>query len=67
MGCIGAPIFEQEESVTGVISISRALYQVLGAGIEGLAEEPLKTSAEISQYMGHLIALWRHNDLIVFR
>jgi len=34
LGCIGAPIFEQEGSVTGVISISGAPHQVLGVRIE---------------------------------
>jgi len=56
LGCIGAPIFEQEGFVTGAISISGAPHRVMGVRIEGLAEELLKTAAEISQYIGHLPA-----------
>lgn len=52
MGCIGAPIFEQEGSVTGAISISGAQHRVLGVRVEGLAEELLKTSAKTSVSSG---------------
>ena len=54
LGCIGAPIFEQEGFATGAISISGPPHRIMGVRIEGLAEELLKTAAEISQYMGHL-------------
>jgi DNA-binding IclR family transcriptional regulator len=56
LGCIGAPIFEQEGSVTGAITISGAPHRVSGVRTEGLVEELLKTAAEISQYMGPLPA-----------
>jgi len=42
--------------VTGAISISGTPHRVIEVRIEGLAEELLKTAAEISQYMGHLPA-----------
>jgi DNA-binding IclR family transcriptional regulator len=47
LGCIGAPIFLQDGSVKGVISISGAPHRVLGVKIEGLAEELLKAVAKI--------------------
>ncbi|MFC1534733.1 IclR family transcriptional regulator [Thermodesulfobacteriota bacterium] len=56
LGCVGAPIFNREGSVAGSISISGATHRVIGERMEYLAEELLKTAAEISQYMGHFTA-----------
>lgn len=53
LGCIGAPIFEGGKSVVGSISLSGAVSRVLGERVEVLTEELLKTSSEISQYLGY--------------
>jgi IclR family transcriptional regulator, KDG regulon repressor len=53
MVCIGAPIFQRDGCVAGAISVSGGTAKVLGDKTESLAEELMKTAAEISRYMGH--------------
>lgn len=56
LGCLGAPIFDREGTVAGSISLSGNPKRVTGDQIKNLAEELLKTAAEISQYMGYVTA-----------
>jgi IclR family KDG regulon transcriptional repressor len=53
IGCIGAPVFQREGTVGGAMSLSGPPNRVLGTRMEGLAEELLRTTAEVSQYMGY--------------
>lgn len=58
LGCIAAPIFEQQGTVTGGLSLSGPLKQVFedGAGDRQavrLPEDVVGTAAEISQYLGY--------------
>jgi len=56
LACLGAPIFDREGKVAGSISISGNPKRVMGEQKRELAEELLKTAAEISQYMGYVTA-----------
>lgn len=54
VGCIGAPVFRFDGQVAGSISLSGAVHRVLGDKRQTLAEEVMKTAAEISGYLGYL-------------
>ncbi|MDA8140500.1 MAG: IclR family transcriptional regulator [Desulfobacteraceae bacterium] len=54
VGCIGAPVFHYDGQVAGSISLSGAMPRVLGDKLAGLAEEVIRTAAEISRYLGYL-------------
>lgn len=56
VACIGAPIYEKGEAAAGSISLSGAPNSILGERLTPLAEDLIKTAAEISQYMGHFPA-----------
>ncbi len=53
----GAPIFDRRQAVAGAISLSGPPSVLLGKNRESLAEELLRTAAEISQEMGYYIDL----------
>jgi len=62
LGCIGAPIFDQQGTVTGGLSLSGPVKQVFGDAADErqavrLSEEVLGTAAEISQYLGYFPAI----------
>jgi DNA-binding IclR family transcriptional regulator len=62
LGCIGAPIFDQQGAVTGGLSLSGPVKQVFGDAEDDhqavrLSEEVLGTAAEISQYLGYFPAI----------
>ncbi|WP_054032762.1 IclR family transcriptional regulator [Desulfatitalea tepidiphila] len=52
--CIGAPVFQRDGQVAGSISLSGAAQRMDEGKIEELAEELVKTTAEVSRYMGYL-------------
>ena len=52
--CIGAPVFHRDGKVAGSISLSGSAQRMDAAKIEELSEELLKTTAEVSRYMGYL-------------
>lgn len=54
VGCIGAPVFQYDGQVAGSISLSGAVHRVLGERTDTIAEEVIKTAAEISRYLGYL-------------
>jgi IclR family transcriptional regulator, KDG regulon repressor len=56
IACLGAPVFQREGNVAGAISVSGSVARVLGEKMDVLAEELMKTAAEVSRYMGHLPA-----------
>jgi IclR family transcriptional regulator, KDG regulon repressor len=56
MVCLGAPVFHREGHVAGAISVSGSVARMLGDKMDGIAEELMKTAAEISRYMGHMPA-----------
>jgi DNA-binding IclR family transcriptional regulator len=53
LGCIGAPIFGPEGTVTGALSLSGPAAQILGRQNDHLPSEVRATAAEISRYLGY--------------
>jgi len=54
VGCIGAPVFRYNGDVAGSISLSGAIQRVLGEKMAYFSEELVKTSSEISRYLGYM-------------
>ena len=62
LGCIGAPIFDQQGAVTGGLSLSGPVKKVFSDAAveeqtESLPEEVLGTAAEVSRYLGYFPAI----------
>ena len=54
--CIGAPVFHRDAHVAGSISLSGSVQRMADDKIVALSEELLKTTGEVSRYMGYLPA-----------
>ena len=52
--CVGAPVFHRDGKVAGSISLSGAAQRMDDDKIAELSEELLKTTGEVSRYMGYL-------------
>ena len=52
--CVGAPVFHRDGQVAGSISVSGAAQRMDDDRVAELSEELLKTTGEVSRYMGYM-------------
>ena len=55
VAALGAPVFGRRQELAGAISISGSPHAVLGDRLEKLADELVRTAAEISREMGYYL------------
>ena len=52
--CVGAPVFHRDGQVAGSISVSGSAQRMDDDKVAELSEELLKTTGEVSRYMGYM-------------